>query len=54
MNWYRDNHSKLTGQLLRWHNDYVEPDTITAATITNLNNDGMITAADVTDAYNIL
>lgn len=71
MNWYRNNHSKLTGQLLHWHDDYVEPNTITAATITKIydyllgidteynenldfNNDGEITAADVTDAYNIL
>lgn len=38
MNWYQRNHSHLTEVLVRWHEGYVEPDTITAATITNIYN----------------
>ena len=36
MNWYNMNYSQLSYQLLRWHNDYVEPEIITAATVTHI------------------
>ncbi|MBO4722751.1 MAG: CotH kinase family protein [Muribaculaceae bacterium] len=38
MEWYRNNHAYITRQLLRWHNDYEEPDVITSATITQIYN----------------
>ena len=36
MSWYNMNYSQLSYQLLRWHNDYVEPEIITAATVTHI------------------
>ena len=38
MNWYNRNHEFISNKLLRWHNDYVEPETINAATITQIYN----------------
>lgn len=38
MEWYRRNHTYMSNQFLRWHDDYVEPDAITAATITQIYN----------------
>ena len=38
MKWYRNNHSLLSNKLLSWRDDYVEPDVINAATITQISN----------------
>ncbi len=38
MNWYRRNHAYISNLLVRWRDDYVEPDAITAATITQIYN----------------
>ena len=36
MDWYRSNYAYITQQLVHWHEGYVEPDIINAATITRI------------------
>ena len=38
MEWYLRNHTYMSKQFLRWHDDFVEPDAITATTITQIYN----------------